>query len=293
MPYKCGAKMINMKKSVALGTFDGVHKGHAAVIKTASEDGFFSTVIAFRTPPKFSGGAFLLTNEEEKTAELKNCGAERIEYLDFENVKDIEAEDFINGIIEKYSPDRICCGYNYRFGKGAVGDTELLKALCKKNNIELKITDEIKENGETVCSTAVRRFLSEGETEKANLFLGRKYSFSAKVSHGDKRGRELGFPTVNQYYPEDKAKLKFGVYKAEAAVDGAIYPAVANIGVRPTYPSDKVIAESFIIGYSGNAYGKEIKMSLLSFIREEKKFSSFEELKAAIDKDVEYVKKHP
>lgn len=140
--------------------------------------------------------------------------------------------------------------------------------------------------GEPVSSTRIREYLKNGEIEAANALLTFPFSFTAEVISGDRRGRTIGFPTVNQKYPSELIPLKFGVYKSKIIADGAEYEGITNIGIRPTFKTDYIISETYIIGFSGNLYGKCITTVPTRFVRGEVKFSSVDELKKQIEADI-------
>ena len=275
-----------MKNAIALGTFDGVHIGHREVLNLPL--GYKRIAVTFSQPPKlegrYEGNLLMLPCEKEKT--LKLLGIDNIYCLQFEMVKDINSLDFLKSLKEKFSPALISCGFNYRFGKDGKGDTALLKEFCEENNIELKITDEVKFNGITVSSTRIRKLINNGEISLANKLLGRNFSFETQVIHGDKRGRTLGFPTINQKYPKELVNLRFGVYKSKVCVGGKEYDGITNIGKRPTFSTDYIISETHIKNFYGEIYGENVRVELLDFIRDEARFASIEELKKQIDKDI-------
>ena len=282
-----GSEGMQNKTAIALGTFDGVHKGHRAVLNLSC-DYEKRIAVTFKESPKAHSG--LIMTAIDKCRILKNLGFNEILLLEFEQVKDMSAPEFLDFLQKKYNPQLFTCGFNYRFGKNATGNTETLKEFCKGNVIECKIAESVSENGEIVSSTAIRKMLENGEIEKANNLLSEDFSFCSKVIAGDRRGRTIDFPTVNQKYPEELVQLKFGVYKTKIAFDGKEYKGITNIGIRPTYKSDFVISETHIIGFSGDLYGKNLKIIPLEFLREEKRFSSLCELKAQIDKDLKYMR---
>ena len=275
-----------MKTAIAFGTFDGVHIAHRKVLDLP--DTRKKIAVTFPQPPKMymMSSRELLMTFEQRCETLKELGFDEIYALDFEKVKNTEPQDFLQGIFEKYNPSIISCGFDYRFGKEAKGDVSLLSEFCQKNGITLKICDAVEYDGDKVSSTMIRNLLKQGEIEKANALLCSPFSFSATVLKGDKRGRTIGFPTINQKYPQELVKIKFGVYKTKVLVDGKEYDGVTDIGLRPTYETDYVISETFIKDFSGDLYGKEVKIIPLKFIREEMKFSSLEELKKQIQKDI-------
>lgn len=270
--------------AVALGMFDGVHLGHQAVINSATKENLKSVAITFSSLP-FKTGGWLMT-KEQKEAELKRLGIDEVFFLDFCEVCDMYPEEFLSYISKLFPIKKICCGFNYRFGIRAQGDTAFLKDYCEKNGIELEISDMVEYSGQAVSSTYIRSLISNGKIKRATALLSRPFSFKAKVSRGDQRGRTIGFPTTNQVYPDDIVTPKFGVYKTTVLIDDTEYSGITNIGLRPTYRNDFVSAETFIKDYSDNCYGKEIEITLLDFIRPEKKFDSIDDLKAAITEDL-------
>lgn len=276
--------------AVALGMFDGVHIGHKAVLDGAVKSEYKSVAVTFAELPFKSGGSIMTAEEKEK--KLLAYGIDEVKFFEFDKIKDLSPRDFLNYICQMYNVAKICCGFNYRFGKGAAGDTRVLSEYCAENGIEFFECPEVIYGGQTVSSTHIKKLISDGDTVRAAKLLGEEFCFTAEVASGDKRGRTLGFPTANQRYPENIVKAKFGVYQTVIEIDGVSYDGVTNIGVRPTYQNDFVSAETFILGFSGDCYGKMAKTSLVKYLRPEKRFSSKEELAEAIKKDAEYVKKH-
>lgn len=278
-----------MKKAVVLGTFDGLHKGHRAVI--ASAEGYDITAVTFTLPPKavMSGKAELLMTYEDRVKGLKKLGVSAVEPLDFSTVRNISAREFLEYIKRRYEPSLIACGFNYRFGKNASGDTELLREFCAENNIVTMICEPESENGQTVSSSALRQLIKDGHIEKAADAILGGFSFTAAVTDGDHRGRTLGFPTINQRYPDNLVKPKYGVYEALVCFDGREYKGIANIGIRPTFETEEVYSETYIKDFSGDLYGRLITLKPIRFLREERRFGSVEELKAAIKSDVDSI----
>ncbi len=275
-----------MNNAIALGTFDGIHTAHKAVLNLP--DGYKKICVTFIKPPKmvFSGNDELIMTFGDKCEQLKKLGFEEIKALDFSVVKNISLTEFMEYLYNEYNPKYISCGFDYRFGKGGKGDVHILADFCSQKGIELNICQEMSENGETISSTAIRSMLKNGEIEKANSLLMAPFSFSGEVIKGKSLGRTIGFPTINQKYPEELVKVKFGVYKTKVLFDGEVYDGITNIGVKPTVKSDYVISETFLKNFSGDMYGKTIKVELIKFLREEKKFSSLSELKNQIDMDI-------
>lgn len=275
-----------MNRAIALGTFDGLHRAHCKVLDLPKE--YSKTAITFKKPPKMYSEVpqELIMDFSDKVAALEKLGFTQVVALDFEQVKQIEPLDFLDYITENFKPSLISCGFNYRFGKGGKGDTALLRDYCEKNGIECRICKEVRSGGETVSSTAIRNLLKNGEIKKANSLMYEPFSFSGVVKSGDARGRQLGYPTVNQDYPDNLVKVKFGVYKSRVTVMGKTYSGLTNIGIRPTFETDHVTSETFIKRFSGDLYNKVVKISLKEYLREEIKFASAEELRKQIEIDL-------
>ncbi len=275
-----------MKKAIVLGTFDGLHKGHRAVLSLAQNHKRIA--VTFKEPPKMaiSGDTELVMGYEEKCNALLRLGIDEILTLDFNRVKNTSAQKFLEFLYDKYKPSLMCCGFNYRFGKGGEGTIADLERFCREKGIEFKFSQPIENNGEVISSTLIRQMLKDGLIEEANELLSRPFSFESVVLHGDKRGRTIGFPTANQKYPDGLVKLRFGVYKTKISFDKKEYFGITNIGLRPTYKSDYVISETYIEDFSEDLYGKKLRITPLKFLRDEIKFSSVEELKKQITADL-------
>lgn len=275
-----------MKTAIVLGTFDGLHEGHRAVIKEAQ--GFSSTAVTFDIPPKsaISGNPELLILPQDREQRLKNLGIDNVVMQNFDRVKNISAQEYLERLKSEYNPHRIVCGFNYRFGCGANGNAQMLMQFCKENSIEFICVDAVKKDNVVVSSTNIRNLIRDGNMSKASTQIYGGFSFCAPVEHGDARGRKLGFPTANQKYPNDLVKPKYGVYISCVTIDGKQYKSITNVGIRPTYQTDEVGCETFIKDFCGDIYGKEVRLELLRFVRPEQRFSSQQELKGAILKDI-------
>ncbi len=278
------------KYAVALGMFDGVHIGHKAVLSGAVNSPYKSVAVTFSSIPFKTCGYISTANDKEK--KLRAFGVDEVLFLEFNEVCGLSPEEFLNYLSQKYNLAKICCGFNYRFGKKAAGDTAFLSAWCSAQGIEFFECPEVLFGDKTVSSTRIKELLSAGEVQTANLLLEEEFSFSAEVQKGDARGRTWGFPTLNQRWPEGLASVKRGVYQTVVTIDGKDYNAVTNIGVRPTYETEYIAAESYVLDYNDFCYGKTVKTRLVKFLREEKKFSDKNELINAIKNDAEYVKTH-
>lgn len=283
----------NAPCSLALGAFDGLHRGHMEVVRTAVQGktaGRFvsSGVFTFETSP--SGGPAVLTGEDKQEI-LRDQGIDLLYSFRFSDLRDMPAEKFVREVLfEKCRAVRLCCGEDFRFGKGAKGDVSLLSRLCREHEAELTIVPPVLEAGEKISSTRIRAAVEAGDIPLANRLLGRPFGFSLEVIHGNHIGTGLGTPTINQALPEGFVLPPFGVYASWARVEGREYYGVTNIGVKPTVGSDRVLSETWMPDFSGDLYGRRVRLFLLQFIRPEKKFGSLEELKAEIGKNARQAK---
>ena len=284
---------------VALGCFDGVHKGHTELIRQARRIANASSlplaVFSFAQPPKsfFSSNPIsLLTTLEEKKRIMASLGVDLFVCVPFnEEIASMDAERFFYDILkDKLCASYILCGFNYRFGKKGLGDTELLSELCSDNGVGLSVISPIEIDGSTVSSSAIRRALEEGDVRGAASLLGRPYSIRSEVISGQQLGRRLGFPTVNQIFEAGLITPKNGVYLSRIRVGNTVKKGITNVGVRPTVDGENLCAETNIFDFEGDLYGKKIRVEFLDFIRPETKFSCIEELSAQVHRDIEKAK---
>ena len=287
---------LEQNTSVALGLFDGLHRGHQQVIgKAVSHAGNLVPVVFsfdYDNPDGMSKPDFrTLLSPSLKIQQLEALQVEIFIHPPFSSIKDISAPDFLENILLKsLNAKAIFCGYDYRFGRNAEGDTNMLRSFCEAHGIHCEIVPALTEGGSPISSTRIRQCIQEGEMECAEKMLGHPYMIDFAVCSGKKLGRRLGFPTINQPFPEGNILPRFGVYAALTEIDGKLYMGVTNIGVKPTVgEGNRPTAETYIIGYEGDLYGKRIPLSLIHFIRPEQKFSSVEELKDRIARDTEEV----
>lgn len=277
--------------AVAVGGFDGVHLGHRAMItrlvSVSKERGLTSAVFTFDTDDSPKSGARLLAQQEKKYEILASLGVDTVYSVAFSLLKDVSASDFACGLLYDALDARVVvCGYDFRFGRDRVGDVSLINSLLGDKGVTVVTPDAELCNGEPISSTKIRRLISEGEVASANVLLGREFSFSAEVVRGRRLGRTLGFPTINQKYPDTLASLRYGVYAVVCVIDGIEYGGVANVGVKPTVGEEESpICETHIFGYSGDCYGVSVETRFVGFIRDEKRFLSLEELKAQVEND--------
>lgn len=276
---------------VALGTFDGLHLGHKKVLlsDTSEYDEKIALMFAEHPQKTLSGNVPGELITPTKRSNLLNEWGYVSEFLDFSKISGISPEDFVDEIlVGKFGATALCCGFNYRFGKGAKGDVALLKQLCAEREIKLTVCDEVDFEGAPISSTRIRECIKNGEIRTANQMLGRYFSYDFEVVHGDARGRILGSPTINQFFTENFAVAEYGVYASFTIVNGKKYISVTNIGVRPTIEgTSEKRSETNIVGFDGDLYGQNIEVFLVEKLRGEMAFKSLDELGARIFADRE------
>ncbi len=264
--------------AIALGTFDGVHTGHMQVLsKTAEFNRQFNTVaLTFSAPPK---KAKMLCSAAKKEQLILSTGIKQVFTLDFDFVKDLSPEEFFNDILlDSFNAKVLVCGYNYRFGRKAAGDTTLLQKLCEDAGVTLYVCDEHTEDSISVSSTKIRELLTQGECESVCTLLGRYFELSEVVTSGRHDGTSLGFATANIIPADDLVLPKESVYATYTKIGDKIYPSVTNLGPQPTFESHTTVCETHIIGFEGDIYGRFIEIGFLEKIRDIIKFDSKQQL---------------
>lgn len=285
---------LKQRTAVALGFFDGLHLAHQGVIKRvveAKSRGLLPTVMTFSiahsAPPNKLFVKTILT-DEQKFLELEKLGVAQVIVPEYSEIDGIEPEVYFEEfLVKRLKVAEISCGYDYTFGKMARGNVATLQELCDKHHVKLTVFPRLEKDGVAISSTKIRKYIGDGAIEAANDLLGFPYYTCGVVEHGKRIGNTIGFPTINQSLEPTQVIPKYGVYKTTATVDEITYKSVTSVGVKPTIAGERLpLAETYIIGYQGDAYGKSVKVCYFEMLREEKKFSSIEELKQAIADDV-------
>lgn len=283
--------------ALAIGVFDGVHLGHQEVISAAREfsqqHGGSAVVLTFDPHPlavlRPGKAPRLLCSTAHKLRILASLGIERALVCPFDDAfAQTPARGFIESLVRHCQPlGFVSVGYTWRFGQGGSGDIHLLADLAQEHGFRVYGVPPVKVNGETVSSTAIREAVSCGAFAKAKSLLGREYTVYGTVIAGEKRGRQLGFPTANLDI-ETEQLPPGGVYAVEALLNGEWQPAVANLGCRPTVAGENgdLSLEAHLLDFDGDLYGRTMEVRFAKHLREEKKFSGLDELKAQIAKDV-------
>lgn len=299
---------------VALGNFDGVHRGHRRVIDPVvdaaeraraylqpgaegSPSSVHSTVVTFYPHPQeyFSGQKrALLTPLDEKIDYLQSIGVEQLMLIPFnDQIATLSPEEFVQHIlVDRLQATLVSVGQDFCFGRNRSGTVEDLRAIVSGYGIAVQVATLHQSQGERISSSAIRLALQEGDLERANDLLGRPYTLVGKVVYGQQLGRTIGFPTANLQVPPEKCLPRQGVYSVRVhcsalKLEERRLAGVMNIGCRPTVDGLKQTIEVHILDWSGDLYGQTLIVSLEAFLRPEQKFSSLEALQAQIQADVE------
>ncbi len=296
---------INLKTeqgtALVLGKFDGLHKGHRMLmdmIVKEKDNGLIPAIFTFARAPREhidkQRQQYILTGTEKRLFMEKSGVEILVEHPLNDVFLGMEAEDFVRDVlVGALHIRKIYCGTDMGFGRGRMGDVALLKRLEDKYGYETIVIDKLKYKEREISSTYIREEIKNGSIELYNHLLGYPYTVIGVVEPGKQLGRTLGFPTVNIIPEADKVLPPNGVYFTQAIIDGVSYNAITNIGVRPSVDKgDRLTIETHLLDTSMDMYGKTLELQFLEFEREEKKFHSTEELKAAVLRDIELCKKY-
>ena len=286
---------------LALGFFDGVHRGHAALLQRTRERaealGIESAVMTFDTHPDtlVRGERVELINSAPDRAWLIRhyFDIDRVEFFRFtEETMRLPWRTFLDTIRADLGAIHFVVGYDFRFGYRGEGCAALLREYCAENALGCDVIDAVSVDGVTVSSTHIRALLHAGDMPAAERFMGHPHILTDVVRHGKRLGRKLGAPTVNMQFAPGVLIPRHGVYAARACLREGVFTAVTNIGVRPTVDSDSTVTvESHLLDYSGNLYGRPVRLEFVEHLRDEMRFSSIEELAAQIAADGEKARK--
>ncbi len=279
---------------IALGNFDGVHKGHRAVIaaalRMAKARGTKALAMTFEPHPRdfFARGTaqFRLTDEMDKLRLLAGTGLDGAVVMTFDSARaSTPAQDFIHhDLVQRLGISGIAVGYDFHFGKGRAGSPTLLKAEAPKLGIDVHVEPHFDVDGRAVSSTAIREALSRGDIDTATAMLGYPWFVTGEVIHGEKRGRDLGFPTANMRLDPNCA-LRHGIYAVRLGRGSARLDGVASFGRRPTFDNGAPLLETFVFDFSGDLYGAVLDVAFIAYIRDELKFDGVDALIRQMDDD--------
>lgn len=292
---------IEGRNAIAIGKFDGIHKGHTELLKhilKQKENGMKAVVFTFNPPASVyfgKSGEKELTPLLEKRRYFQNLGIDvLVEFPLNRHTAATPAKEFIERILAgQMNAAYIAAGTDLSFGDKGMGNKDLLQEFAAKFNYQVQIIDKITCDDREISSSYVREEVEKGNMEKAAELLGRNYTVTGVVETGKKLGRRLGMPTLNLYPPEDKLLPPNGVYYSYVSCKGKRYNSITNIGQKPTVNDMPVVSlESYLYGYAGDMYGEEIVTELIHFRRPEMKFRNVEELKCQMEADVEAGRKY-
>jgi len=284
------------RRVLALGFFDGVHLGHAALLKKTSERAAEihaePAVMTFDKHPDtlLRGEPVPLINSAPARAELirEGFGIDSVIFLQFnKETMRIPWRSFLDSLRRELGAVHFVVGRDFRFGYRGEGTSEILKEYCEENGLGCDVIEQVKLDNIPVSSSHIRTLLSEGSIAEANRFLGHPHVLIDVVRHGYRLGSQLGTPTINMRFPEGVLVLRRGVYATRVKLPDGERMAVTNVGVRPTVGGEDLTVESYILDYSGNLYGKLVRLEFHAYLRPERQFGDIGELKEQIDKDVQ------
>ena len=293
----------DVRLSGTIGNFDGLHLGHQAILKKIKKNSetFDSKTIVFFTEPHASEyfATIKKTNNKtppricswrEKFKHLEKNDIDFAFFLKFNNsLRTMSPEDFISKILDSINLKSFTVGDDFRFGANREGDTDLLRAWGKEKNILVENTETIMFENERVSSTRIRKALTNNNFELAEQLLGRAYTFSGKVVHGQHLGRTINIPTANLWLPKQKLPIN-GVYAVECNLENKAYQGIANMGLRPTVGGNNPVLEIHLFNFNEDIYSKRLKVKFIKKIRDEKKFENLDMLKLQIQKDISIAK---
>ena len=284
-----------MKKYIyALGFFDGVHLGHQELLRQccrlAEQCGCSTAAITFDRHPKSlftQTPTVLISSVPDRKLLLSRYGIDSVRVLPvISEIMNLPWQEFLQILLDD-SAAGFVCGDDFRFGRKGEGNAEKLTQFCREHDLPCAVVPEQTVDTIRISSTYIRRQIETGDMATAVKFLGHPYTLTGTVVHGQKLGRTLGIPTANLHLPAGLAIPRFGVYACCVLIDGEKFPAVTNIGTRPTVEGQGITVEPWILDYSGNLYGREITIEFYKFLRPEQKFPSLEALQAEIHRNAE------
>lgn len=293
---------MTKQKVMALGFFDGIHVGHAALInkikQRAEETGAEPAVLTFDVHPDnlvFKKTVPLINSAEDRENILSRCfGIDDVVVIHFnQRVMHMDWQDFIDELIDEMNLRWIVVGHDFCFGYKGLGTAEKLKAYCAERGVGCDIIPAVCRDGVVVSSTLIRQLIETGEMEKANEYLGHPHTLTDVIRTGYHLGTKMGTPTINMSFPQGVIIPRHGVYAAMAYIDGQEYMSVTNVGIRPTVSdSGNVNVESFLLDFCGNLYGHRARIDFYKFLRPERKFDDVNELAAQIKSDAQITREY-
>ncbi len=290
--------LLREKVAVAMGGFDGIHRGHQVIINNMVEEarkrGLLSAVYTFNNVPKsisMAENSIQILRARDKYELLKSMGVDIVYMHNFDDqFMKTSRESFIENIYQYFDMKLLVVGKDFKFGHKAAGNVEWLNQNKEKYGFDLIASDFYELDGEKVSSTTIRNLLKTGDMREAARLLGRRHFVKGNVIDGRKMGRKLGFPTANVQVYKEMIIISNGVYYTKTILDGKTYNSITNVGNVPSFTGAAFSVESYIIDFDGDIYGKEIKVEFVEKIRDEIKFEKAENLIKQIANDLEKVR---
>ncbi|MBK8135264.1 MAG: bifunctional riboflavin kinase/FAD synthetase [Anaerolineae bacterium] len=288
---------LNQPALVTIGVFDGVHIGHQHLVRQLVErarvSGHLTVVLTFFPHPDAVlhdiTGPYYLTTPEQRAEELTRLGVDWVITQTFDDqFRHMRAADYIETLCQHVAMRELWVGQHFALGYDREGDIEFLRQEGARHGYTVHEVELVQgEDHSAVSSTRIRQLLQNGDVAEAGRLLGRLYTVEGEVVHGDQRGRTIGFPTANVQLWTEQVLPAFGVYTGFAAFNGETHPCVTNLGVRPTFDGKQLRVESHLLAFSGDIYGRTLKVSFMHRLRGEMRFPSIQDLIAQIAVDVE------
>jgi riboflavin kinase/FMN adenylyltransferase len=281
--------------SVTVGVFDGVHKGHRAILKRVEGRSLPSVVLTFEPHPAevLAPGTNprLITTIEERISLLEGAGLDVVAVIDLAEIRYLAPEEFVSKVLlSKLGAGHVVVGADFQFGRDRAGDCEFLIESGRRHGFEVDVVDLVEAEG-VISSTRIRQLIEQGDVAGAARLLGSRYRLSGVVVAGDQRGKDLGFPTANLKPPKRKVIPGNGIYAAWADPGGTKVAAAVNVGTRPTFGGTELLIEAHLLDFDRDLYGTTLSLEFVDRLRPELEFDSVQGLVAAITTDVESVRR--
>ncbi len=282
--------------AVALGKFDGFHRGHQLLLQQVrawQQTGLTGVIFTFSPAGRQIGSVKHIDSQEEKLRQAEHTGVQiLLEYPFSETFAAMSPETFVRTIlVGQLGVKAVAVGSDFRFGSHRAGDARQLQALGEQYQFQVKIFDKLREENEDISSSVIRNAIEAGNMERVTACLGRGYTISGTVVHGQRLGHTIGIPTANQTVPEDKLTPPYGVYAARIHYGQELYYGIANLGCKPTVSEKaKVGLETYIFDFNQDIYGEYLEVELCHFLRAEQKFDTLDALVRQMQTDIERAK---
>lgn len=293
-----GLHEVNLDRSwLTVGSFDGVHLGHQQIIRSlvagARKSGVPSVVVTFFPHPQFilrgESRPYYLTLPEKRSQLLAEMGVDYVFTYPFDQaISLLSAREFLSNLYQDFHFKELLIGYDFALGKDREGDSSHLQEIGRELGYAVQVIPPYLAAGELVSSSRIRGIIRQGDIRLANALLGREFSISGRVIRGDDRGKSLGFATCNLEVDSEMVNIHGGVYASRGLIDGEIWPAVTNIGFRPTFGEDlsNPRIEAHLLDFSGDLYGQDVELFFVERLRDEIKFAEVNDLITQIEQDV-------